>query len=190
MMLWLVRHAKPLVEPGVCYGGLDVPADQHGTRDCAQALARVLPQGTIVVCSTLQRCEHIAPVLLGLRPDLTYKTDARLKEMDFGNWEGRRWDEIGPAALDAWVADFASHRPGGGESVQAFMQRVAGVWDETFAPAASASPAMRAGAHTLWITHAGVIRAATLLHRGVRQINQAGQWPTAAPGFGECCVLA
>jgi alpha-ribazole phosphatase len=60
------------------------------------------------------------------------------------------------------------------------MQRVAGLWDEARAPAAD----------TVWITHAGVIRAATLLQRGLRQITRADQWPTAAPGFGAWTVLA
>ena len=120
-------------------------------------------------------------MLLGLRPDLTRKKDLRLQEMDFGDWEGQRWDAIGPAALDAWVADFAQHRPGGGESVQAFMGRVAAVWDETWD---------ETHADTVWITHAGVIRAATLLHRGLRQITRADQWPTATPGFGQWTVLA
>jgi alpha-ribazole phosphatase len=174
------RRAQPLIEAGVCYGRLDIAADAQATLHCAEALARLLPPGIAVVTSPLQRCEQLAHVLLWLRPDLTFKTDARLREMDFGSWEGRRWDAIGLAALDAWVADFAQHRPGGGESVQAFMQRVAGLWDEARAPAAD----------TVWITHAGVIRAATLLQRGLRQITRTDQWPTAAPGFGAWTVLA
>ncbi|WP_324508753.1 histidine phosphatase family protein [Polaromonas sp.] len=170
---FLVRHARPLIEPGVCYGQLDVAADADATRVCAQALAGVLPNGITVVCSPLQRCEQLAQVLIGLRADLSYKTDPRLKEMDFGLWEGQRWDAIGAAALDAWAADFRHHRPGGGESVGQFMQRVAAARDE-----------LRVGCGTLWITHAGVIRATMLLHGGHQQILHASQWPIDAPGFG------
>jgi alpha-ribazole phosphatase len=171
--LWMVRHAQPLIAPGVCYGQLDVPADVEATAACARALAEVLPHGIHIICSPLQRCEQLAHVLLGLRADLTYKTDPRLQEMDFGQWEGQRWDDIGAAALDAWVADFAHHRPGGGESVEAFMQRVAAAWDETASVA-----------ETLWITHAGVIRAAALLQSGQRYVDRASQWPADAPAFG------
>ncbi len=171
--LWLARHAQPLIEPGVCYGQLDVPADLEATAVCARALADALPHGIGIICSPLQRCEQLAQVLSGLRPDLAYKTDPRLKEMDFGQWEGQRWDDIGAAAIDAWVADFSHHRPGGGESVGQFMQRVAAAWDEPRSPSG-----------TLWITHAGVIRAATLLQGGQRQISGASQWPVAALGFG------
>jgi alpha-ribazole phosphatase len=178
--LWLARHAKPLIEAGVCYGQLDVPADSDATAACARQLVEILPHGTRIINSPLQRCEQLAHVLLGLRPDLACKSDPRLMEMDFGQWEGQRWDDIGPAAIDAWVADFARHQPGGGESVGQFMQRVAAVWDET---------AQAAGTPTLWITHAGVIRAATLLHGGQRQISSASEWPVDAPCYGRWIQL-
>jgi alpha-ribazole phosphatase len=41
----------------------------------------------------------------------------------------------------------------------------------------------------VWITHAGVIRATTLLAQGVRRVDQAQQWPQAAPAFGQWVVL-
>ena len=178
--LWLVRHAQPLIAPGVCYGQLDVPADVDATAACARELAKILPPGINIMGSPLQRCEQLTHALIGLRPDFSCKKDPRLKEMDFGQWEGQRWDDIGAAAIDAWVSDFAGHRPGGGESVRQFMQRVAVVWDET---------ALSADGPTLWITHAGVIRAATLLQRGQRQIANAAQWPAAAPRFGSWVQL-
>jgi alpha-ribazole phosphatase len=177
--LWLVRHAQPLIAPGICYGQLDVPADVEATAACARTLAEALPHGIPIICSPLQRCEQLAHVLLGLRADLTYKIDPRLQEMDFGQWEGQRWDDIGAAALDAWVADFPHHRPGGGESVQSFMHRVAAAWDEARGPSGA-----------VWITHAGVIRAATLLQQGQRQIDQAAHWPAVAPGFGSWIQLS
>ena len=178
--LWLVRHAKPLIAPGICYGQLDVLADVDATAVCARELAQALPPGIKIICSPLQRCEQLAHVLIGLRVDLAYKTDPRLEEMDFGQWEGQRWDDISAAAIDAWVADFGRHRPGGGESVGQFMQRVAAVWDETV---------LAADTPTLWITHAGVIRAATLLQGGQRQVASAAQWPAAAPRFGSWVQL-
>ena len=179
MKLWLARHAQPLIAPGVCYGASDVAADAQGTLQAAQALAEILPMGIQLTSSPLQRCERLTQCLCGLRPDLAYKLDARLAEMDFGCWEGQRWDQIAPAAYDAWTDDFGRHRFGGHESVSEFMQRVARVWDE----------AQQAGRDAVWITHAGVIRAATLLAQGVREVHQATQWPQAAPGFGGWCVL-
>lgn len=175
MTLWLVRHAQPLIAPGICYGATDVPADPDATQTAAHALALALPQGTRVTSSPLQRCERLMQAVLRLRPDLTCKTDARLGEMDFGAWEGQRWDAIDRAEIDAWTAAFETWRCGGGECVRDVMARVASAWDET----------RHRPQPTAWITHAGVIRAATLVAHGVRQVTDASQWPKDAPGFGQ-----
>ena len=179
MKLWLVRHAQPLIESGICYGQLDVAADAGATAQCAQKLAAQLPAGTRVITSPLQRCEQLAHALLGLRPDLTCNTDARLAEMDFGEWEGRAWQAIGPAELQAWTSDFAHYAVGShGESVTAFMARVAAAFDT-----------LQSESETLWMTHAGVIRAVQLLAQGVRQIARADQWPLDAPKYGQWLTL-
>lgn len=180
MTLWMARHAQPLIAPGVCYGATDVPADAQATLAAATALSLVLPQGLLVLSSTLQRCEKLTTQLLALRPDLTCKTDARLTEMDFGRWEGQRWDAIPQAELERWIDDFAQHACGGAESVDQFMRRVSAVWDEH----------AERGQDAVWITHAGVIRAASLLAKGVREVSQAKQWPLEAPAFGQWCSLA
>jgi alpha-ribazole phosphatase len=179
MKLWLVRHAQPLIESGLCYGRLDVAADAGATAECAQQLAAQLPAGIRVITSPLQRCEQLAHVLLGLRPDLTSETDARLAEMDFGKWEGRAWQAIGQPELQAWTDDFAHCKAGGhGESVTVFMARVAAAFD-----------ALQDQSDTLWITHAGVIRAVHLLAQGVRHIERADQWPLNAPKYGQWQLL-
>ncbi|MEO5660107.1 MAG: histidine phosphatase family protein [Polaromonas sp.] len=175
MKLWLARHAQPLVGAGICYGRLDLAADACATAACAEKLAAQLPAGILVVSSPLQRCEQLAQALIGLRPDLAYKTDDRLQEIDFGRWEGRAWQEIDPAELQAWTADFANYAVGrDGESVKAFMTRVGAAFD-----------ALPHHDETLWITHAGVIRAVQLLAQGVRHIERANQWPLDAPKYGQ-----
>ena len=179
MKLWLVRHAQPLIAAGVCYGATDVAADPQATLQAAHELAGWLPQGQKLVSSPLKRCDQLAQCLRLLRPDVSCKTDARLAEMDFGTWEGQRWDAIPKADIERWTADFANYRFGAIENVESFMRRVASVWDET----------QQAAEDAVWITHAGVIRAASLLALGVRQVKHAGQWPRAAPAFGQWCQL-
>jgi alpha-ribazole phosphatase len=179
MKLWLARHATPVIAPGICYGRQDVAADTAATTECAQALARLLPARTRVAHSPLQRCAQLAQALHELRPDLTCEADSRLQEMDFGAWEGRAWSDIAPAELQAWTDAFAGHAVGGGgESTSQVMVRVASAFDE-----------LRGRADTLWITHAGVIRAAELIARGVRQIARAEEWPVEAPSYGQWCTL-
>ena len=180
MKLWLVRHAQPLIAPGICYGATDIPADTAATRQAAQALAMTLPPGIRVITSPLQRCEQLMQYIRGLRPDLNCKSDARLKEMDFGCWEGQRWSDIAPSELAQWTDNFGHWRFGGVESVQDVMARVAELWDEMRTDLDDA----------VWITHAGVIRAAILLSHGVREVTRAEQWPSADIAFGRATMLS
>jgi alpha-ribazole phosphatase len=182
MKLWLVRHAPVLLAPGLCYGALDVPADPAATAACAQALAAQLPPALRVSRSPLQRCEQLAQALQALRPDLTFKTDTRLREMDFGAWEGRPWDAIARDEFEAWTRNFADHAPGGhGETVRALMQRVGAAFDD-----------LRQHGQTegVWLTHAGVIRAVQLIAQGRRDVERADQWPLDAPACGQWRTLA
>lgn len=179
MKLWLVRHAQPLIAPGICYGRLDMAADTAATAECARRLAIELPTGIPVAASPRQRCGQLAQALQALRPDLACQTDACLQEMDFGDWEGRAWQAIDPAELQAWTDDFADYAVGRtGESVSAFMARVASAFD-----------ALELPHDTLWITHAGVIRAVELLAQGLRRIDHASQWPLQAPNYGQWRTL-
>ena len=179
--LWLLRHAPVLAAPGLCYGRTDLPADPAATRRAAETLAKQLPRGTVVRTSPLQRCELLAHDLQALRPDLTFTPDARLREMDFGRWEGQTWDAIGKSAIDTWVAGFATHAPGGGESLAHMLHRVAA--------ALQTAREWRNDQGTMdvvWITHAGVARCvAWLQERGESALPRSEDWPVAAPGWGE-----
>lgn len=178
MSLWLARHARPLVAQGTCYGALDLPADAELTRLAAHALSTALPPNVDVWVSPLSRCQQLAEALQALRSGLSFRTDARLREMDFGHWEGVPWSDIPRAAVDAWTADFAEHRFGGSESANDVLARVASAWD-----------ARAVSGTTLWITHAGVAQSATLLHHGIRRIERAQDWPLSPLKYGEWMVL-
>lgn len=180
--LWLVRHARPLLQSGICYGALDVPADPAATAQAAHALASALPAGVRVYSSPLQRCELLANSLQALRPDLASKPDARLREMHFGAWEGQAWSAIGKGPVDAWIAAFATHPPGGGECLAAMLVRVAAALR-----AAQEAPAT----DVVWITHAGVARCVAWLQlHGEKTAPRAEDWPVAAPGWGEWEIRA
>jgi len=177
--LWLVRHAQPVVAAGTCYGALDVPAETPATQAAAQRLAQALPKRVIVHHSTLQRCELLALATQALRSDLIISPDDRLREMDFGTWEGRAWDSIGQSAIDAWTADFALHRPGGGDNLAGLLARVAAALHDARLQA-------QGGSDVVWFTHAGVARCvAWLLAQGEGQVPRADEWPLAAPAWGE-----
>ncbi len=181
MNLWLARHAQPLIATGICYGATEVAADEALTRAAGQSLAASLPKGTRCRVSPMQRCQQLAAVLAQLRPDLrldaTSDTDPRLAEMNFGHFEGQPWSSISKPDIDAWTANFGQHRFGGQESANDVLQRVAAALQDC-------EERSDADANVLWITHAGVIRAVSLLAQGITQVDSAFQWPREVPGFG------
>lgn len=120
MRLYLVRHAKPDIRSGVCYGSSDVGVSPEENAAAFERLRRQLPLGAPVYSSPLQRCCRLAALI---SPD-SYTVDARLAEMDFGAWELRAWDDIPRTEIDAWANDLVNFRPGAGESVMRVTQRV------------------------------------------------------------------
>jgi alpha-ribazole phosphatase len=182
MKLWLLRHARVELAAGTCYGMSDVPADAAHTLESARTAAAQLSPGLPVAVSALGRARQLADALHQLRPDLEPpRTDPRLNEMDFGQWELQLWDAIPRAAFDAWMADFAGHPFGGRESTQQVIDRVAQAIDEL-------RPACMKEA--LWITHAGVIRAVQyVLSHGPGRICHVREWPSYAPPPGGLIYL-
>ena len=180
--LWLVRHACPDIAPGICYGRLDVPALPAASRAAAQALAHALAQRIAAVRhSPLQRCELLALDLRRLRPDLAQIShpDPRLIELDFGYWEGRAWEALPRADIDAWSADLHCHAPGGGEALAGMLARVAQALDD------AARAGWKTGGDVVWLTHAGVARCVDwLLRHGPDEPADAARWPLHAPGYG------
>lgn len=177
MKLWLLRHARVDLAPGLCYGASDVPAHADLTQAAAEALAPLVPQAAPLWVSGLGRARQLAEAVRLLRPDLEpLRTDARLNEMDFGHWELQRWDGIPRTAFDAWMANFAHHRFGGAESTQQVIDRVFAALNDT---RKTGRP------EAVWVTHAGVIRAVQYLAvHGARPIQDASGWPADAPEPG------
>jgi len=178
--LWLVRHARPLVDDGICYGATDVAADAPATTQLAQWLASGIALNAEVLSSPLQRCLLVTTQLQSLRPDLHIRVDVRLSEMNFGVWEGVPWAQIPPHALQDWTDNFADHKFGGVESANDVLQRVATLWDACDENTSD----------QVWITHAGVIRAASLLAAGRLRVEQASDWPSAPIPYGACFALS
>lgn len=180
LTLWLLRHAEVPAGRGRCYGRLDLAADEAQTRRAALAFEAGVAGDAAVPAwtSPLLRCRQIAQALR--QPRWQWQgLDARLAELDFGHWEGRLWGELNAADFAPWMDDFAAHAVGGGESVQALLVRVRAALDATQAHCV-------AGGHTqaLWVSHAGVARALTLLLQG-RTVRSGADWPADAPAPGQ-----
>jgi alpha-ribazole phosphatase len=156
MDLVLIRHPAPAIEAGVCYGSTDVPLAGDAP-SAAKALAERLaawraPAPRLLWSSPLTRCSSVAAPL-AQRLGCALAVDPRLREMDFGAWEARRWEDIDRAQLDEWAGNLRHARVHGGESVTEFEARVR-AWFDACIPA---DVARGEGARHV-LTHAGVIR--------------------------------
>jgi alpha-ribazole phosphatase len=177
--LHLVRHPRPAIAPGLCYGASDVPVDEAElARVHASLRAAGLPGTLPVVASPLQRCALLAR---RLQPH-GVQLDARLAEMDFGRWELRAWDAIPRHEVDAWAADLLHARPGGAECVLDVARRVAGFIADL----------RQAGhAQALLVCHAGTIRLLSAMRAGL-PLEQAALNAARTPhriAYGERLLL-
>ncbi len=149
MHLYLIRHTRPQIEAGLCYGQLEVPLAPTCVEDCAAVAAR-LPPVEAVWTSPLARCRTLAETIAA-RVDAAPVADARLRELGFGEWEGRRWETISRGESERWAADYWNVSPPGGETYREFYERVGLALEEILACGAQ---------HVAVVTHAGPIRAA------------------------------
>ncbi|MDN2713063.1 histidine phosphatase family protein [Janthinobacterium sp. SUN118] len=124
MRLILVRHPAPQVASGTCYGRSDVAVAPHDMAAVRASLQASLPAHVPLYASPLRRCADLATALAQDLPASALRFDDRLAEMDFGSWEMHPWHAIERAAIDAWAADLAHYRPGGGENVLAMAARI------------------------------------------------------------------
>jgi len=183
------RHPCPQGFQGRCIGRTDLPIDRRKAKRLAHRIrqaARRHGWPRVVHTSPLRRCADVGRWLR--RWGWRHHVDAALLEMDFGRWDGLPWSAIAHAEVDAWVADFAGHAPGGGESLQVMLDRVTR-WPRTGmgAPAAEDASGVTP-APMLVIAHAGwmLARQWQLTHNAPPA--NAAEWPRA-PSHGQAWTL-
>jgi len=151
---WLLRHPQPEAEAeGRCYGSRDWRLSETGIRQ-AHAVAESLAAESLaaIYTSPRQRCRAAARILAAGRRCRVETLDA-LRELDFGELEGRRYEEIAvlyPDLYRQWMEQPTTVRFPGGESFQDMRVRVA-------APACDLR-ARHAGEAIALVTHGGAIR--------------------------------
>ena len=120
--LTLIRHTAPLVAPGICYGQMDAGLAESFAMEAA-IVSRCLSAVELIVTSPLQRTRKLAEYLAPQHQCIMH-SDSRLMEVNFGDWEGKAWNDIPRAEIDAWSSDVLHYTPPNGESAGQMMQRV------------------------------------------------------------------
>ena len=127
MKLYLVRHGEAEGSAGRAVGHLDLPLSDLGTRNMeALAASWQRPSPVRLFASDLRRATDSARIL-SARLEIEPVIDTRLREVSFGDWEGRAWDEVYESdrqRYDAWSEHWWDVAPPGGESFEALAVRV------------------------------------------------------------------
>lgn len=129
---WLIRHGLTRWNVEHRYQGHSdvdlLPGEENGLVPLRSQLAGMGFVG--VYCSDLKRCQQ---TLQWVRPDLIDQVsyDARLRELNFGAWEGQTYEMLKhDQCYRAWIDDAKRHTPPDGESWEQFHGRVTSFYSE------------------------------------------------------------
>lgn len=132
-------------------GHRDDPLSEAGRQQMHQALAPQERWDTVLT-SPLRRCHDFAVEVAGDR-QVSLEVDERLRELSFGDWEGRTLEAVqreDGERLSAFWRDADRHPPPNGEGLASFYRRVTAAWtywtDQLH------------GQRVLLVGHGGVIR--------------------------------
>jgi len=169
--LCLIRHTR-VTARGLCYGRMDVPLAASFATEAQlvrEALTLQFPQGLPPIWSSPSlRCRRLAEAL-----DAPFQLDARLQELNFGDWEGRSWAELDSPAARHWGDNWQTAAPPQGESLAALLDRLRAFLAELDS------------ANAILLTHAGPIRALHHLVTG-QSLEAAFRLPV---GHGDLILL-
>jgi broad specificity phosphatase PhoE len=154
----LVRHGEALGSaPRTLLGRTDTPLSEEGRRQAAGIVNLLPPEGEaggeiLYLTSPLLRATETAAIATaGRRVD--FQLDPDLVEIDFGEWEGRRFPELRdlyPEQVERWSNSPLEFTFPGGENLSDFWARMTRVGRRIAAADAG---------FVIVFTHGGVVRA-------------------------------
>jgi probable phosphoglycerate mutase len=133
-------------------GQTDLPLSEQGRRQ-AKFWSRQLADWPLdgIFCSDLQRCRETADII-AQKCCTSITPLAELREIDLGQWEGIRFDQVKRLYPDAFAQrgrDIAGFRPPSGECFEDLRQRVVRIFEQQIS---------KNDGNLLFVSHAGVIR--------------------------------
>ncbi|MBQ0151978.1 MAG: alpha-ribazole phosphatase [Chryseobacterium sp.] len=143
MEIHIIRHTAVENPEQLCYGFSDIPLRDRFLEDFEMVKAGQDYDSVFV--SPAERCQRLAHFF-----KFKFKTDERLREMNFGDWELKKWNDIPSVEIDPWYKDFVNVPAKNGESLVAMQTRVSEFWKDLL----NNSKVEK----VLLITHLGVIR--------------------------------
>lgn len=149
--LYLVRHGHTEVaDNGIVAGFNDVKLSATGEESLIELCSSIGEiQFNSYLASDLIRAQR-SMELLTTQP---FVIDDRLRELNFGDWEGMSWNSVHqqqPELLNTWSSDWVNNRPPSGETFKDLAIRCSSWLEEQ---------SLNDGLNTLVAAHGGSIRA-------------------------------
>ncbi|MCS4302335.1 alpha-ribazole phosphatase family protein [Chryseobacterium sp. BIGb0232] len=143
MEIHLIRHTVVDNPENLCYGFAEMPLRKDYSEDFESL--HLDNDFELVISSPAKRCRLMAEHF-----KFNYSTDERLREMNFGDWELKKWSDIPEEEINPWYEDFINVKASGGENLLEMQFRVLSFWNELVTK--------KEVGKVLIIAHAGVIR--------------------------------
>ena len=150
----LLRHGETDASSrGRCYGKLDVPLSEEGRQQVERAatLLHTLSPDAIVSSPRTRALDSAG--IVAKRCQLSVQTEERFAELDFGDFEGKRYEDVereDPDFYTRWMASPTEVSFPNGESYSRMAQRVVAAYQQRVQNAASHK--------VLLVAHGGVNR--------------------------------
>jgi alpha-ribazole phosphatase len=174
MQVYLVRHTRVALPPGICYGVSDVAlagSCEHEMNIVIQKLMHL--SNPFVYSSPLSRCRLLAEKLSN-----KVILDDRLKELNFGVWELQPWDSIKGPEAGKWMNNFVNISCPGGESYLDLSERVRNFLFDLSNTNTNA---------IVIVTHAGIIRSILSMVQNI-PLHQSFEIQIAYGEIVEICI--
>lgn len=147
-----------ILRHGECEGGhifrgtTDVPLLEKGMVNMHNACEKVSEPWHAIISSPLMRCHAFAKIQ-SQRLSIPLTVDERLREMSFGDWEGKLIEQVWREQYEeihAWMKDPALSSPPNGEVLSEVFARINECYHELLQA--------HRGKRILLVTHGGIIR--------------------------------
>ena len=145
MELFVIRHTEVQNPNNFCYGNFDIPLNPNYELKSKMFFENLPNDLDQIYSSPSKRCTDLLDF-----QNISFSTHNDLRELDFGDWEGKKWDDIDEKDLNYWMEDYVNRSPKNGEKMIDLYNRSIEFTYKTFESNCQ---------KILFVTHAGVIRA-------------------------------
>ncbi|TGK01532.1 histidine phosphatase family protein [Leptospira langatensis] len=200
MEIILIRHTTPEVEPGTCYGKTDLGLPSSFETEAENVLKLLPSQVHSIRTSPLFRCYSLAEFISKKMESSSFspawKVDDRIQELNFGEWEGRLWEDLPRSETDPWMEDYVNIRPPSGETYKELQARISLSWSDSLQEGRAWERLKKEEGDPseykeIWLSHGGPIRCTTALALGLplensfRLVLEYGSVSSLRIRFGE-----